>query len=139
MCRNGSSTCPPTFGAFGQFATPFTSVLGEFYLNTSFLSQASGGGELWQWTWNKPTLMPNGTTVIITRNYTYDVAPPANGAAVGAPRVLRRLEWTQGLPNGGSHDARLCTVIDFMEGYTSGAPPVDAFQPPGGVDACVWP
>ena len=148
LCPNGTSACPPDFGHFGKFGTPFTSTLGMYYLNTSFLEHAAGGdGELWQYTDNRPTLMPNGSTVIITRNYTYHLspAPPAvmlsdaeNAAA--APRQLRRLEWTQGLPGDvGSHDARLCTVIDFTQDYVSGAPPLSAFEPPGGVPSCVWP
>ena len=76
--------------------------------------------------------------VVITRNYTYHVAAPGEGEGPSAPRTLKRFEWTQGLPNGGSHDARLCTVVDFTQDYVGGAPPIDAFQPPGGVQSCVW-
>lgn len=144
MCRNGTSECPPNFGHFGDLATPFTNTLGMYYLNTSLLELHDDGVEVWQWTDDHPTLMPNGSTVIITRNYTYHVAPaPAQAAShqngPTAPRPLKRLEWTQGLPNGGSHDARLCTVIDFTQEYVGGAPPVSAFEPVGGVASCVWP
>ena len=40
------------------------------------------------------------------------------------PRALRRFEWTQGLPDAGSHTARLCTVVDFEQDYVDGPPPV---------------
>ena len=33
-CPNGTQACPPRFGGFGDLFTPFTSVLGDFYLNT---------------------------------------------------------------------------------------------------------
>ena len=139
LCANGTSTCPPQFGFFGDFGTPFSGILGMFYLNTTFLETSAQGDDVWQWTWNEPTLMPNGTKVIITRNFTYNVAAPSAHALADAPRALRRLEWTQGLPNGGSHEARLCTVIDFEKDYMEGPPPIDAFEPKGGVGSCVWP
>jgi len=46
-CRNGSRTCPPEFGSFGHMFTPFTDILGDYYLNTSFLAKTDGA-ELWQ-------------------------------------------------------------------------------------------
>ena len=53
-------------------------------------------------------------------------------------RMLRRLEWTQGLPNGGSNAARLCTVIDFTQDYVAGPPPDSEFEPADGIGSCVW-
>ena len=69
MCANGTRACPPTFGHFGEFGTPFTAVLGMNYLNTSFLAvDETSGDELWQWTDVQPTLMPNGTMANVTCN-----------------------------------------------------------------------
>ena len=144
MCPNGTAVCPPDFGHFGDFGTPFTGLLGMYYLNTSFLQLSESGDEVWQWTDNRRTLMANGSYVIITRNYTYHLAPegPPKTAGVAsdasAPRMLRRLEWTQGLPNGGSHAARLCTVIDFTQDYVAGPPPDSEFEPADGIGSCVW-
>lgn len=124
--------CKASFGHFGEFGTPFTGVLGMNYLRTSFLSIDASGDEAWQWMDVHPTLMPNGTTVNITRNYTYHVAPLANGADPMAPRALRRFEWTQGLPNGGDHSFRLCSVFDYTQEYRAGPPDIADFNAPSG-------
>ena len=139
-CPNGTMGCPPTFGHFGDYATPFTSVLGMYYLNTSFLElDATTGDEKWRWTSVQPTLMPNGTTVNITRNYTYYVAPPAPMAEKSAqPRPLHRFEWTQGLPNAGDPSFRFCAVFDYTQDYRAGAPDISHFGPPSS-DMCINP
>ena len=141
MCPNGSMVCPATFGHWGELS-PFTSIFGMNYPNTSFLEiDPTTGEELWQWMWVKPTLMPNGSYVNITRNYTYYLAPIEVGEAGTAAttlRHLRRYEWTQGLPDGGDHSFRFCAVFDFSEDYKPGPPSNASFEPPPGV-TCVNP
>ena len=124
---------PPgaSFGTWGSLNT-FTGVLGMWYLKTSFLGKDDGGADMWQWMDVEPTLMPNGSTVNITRNYTYHLA------AGPEPRALRRFEWTQGLPNGGDHSFRFCNVFDYTQDYHGGAPDASAFGPPPGT-RCVNP
>ena len=93
-CQNGSQTCPPTFGKFGELFTPFTGILGNNYLNTSFL-ESTDVADLWQWGSDLPTLMPNGSYINITRNFTYIVSktPRADGT-----RPLQSFRWTQSIP-----------------------------------------
>lgn len=131
-CSNGSLVCPPTFGNWGQIGTAFTSILGVFYLNTSLLPGASTPFvDLWQWSWTLPTLMPNGTYINVTRNYTYHVGrrPDALGR-----RPLLRYTQTQSIPlRPASPIHRDCFIFDYRTNYTFGPPSDARFKPPAGV------
>jgi cathepsin B len=137
-CPNGTALCPATWGHWGELC-PFTSVFGMWYPNTTFLeTDPATGEELWQWTSVTLTPMPNGSTVNITRNYTYHVAPADPATRAGEPRPLRRYEWTQGLPNGGDPSFRFCAVFDYTQDYQAGPPADTSFGPPAGVP-CINP
>jgi hypothetical protein len=93
-CQNGSKTCPPYFGAFGNDLSPFTAILGMYYLNTTLLD-STAEADLWQWESVIPTKVPNGTKIQvmnITRNYTYTVSKKVEGDGT---RPLLRFQWTQ--------------------------------------------
>ena len=133
ICKNGSKTCPPTFGDFGFGLNAFTSVLGMWYYNTTLLRR-SPASEDWQLEWTLPTRIPlkNGTivTLNVTRNYTYTVSttPQPDGS-----RPLLRYQWTQSIPLEPALPVhRDCFIFDYQTAYKAG--PIDAARwkaPPG--------
>jgi hypothetical protein len=119
-CRNGSRVCPPKFGFFGEGLTPFSSVFGDNYLNTSLL-ESTPTADIWQWEYVNPTLMPNRSIINVTRNYTYTVSktPAADGT-----RPLLRFQWTQSIPLEPALPIhRDCFIFDHTANYTAG--PID--------------
>ena len=132
ICRNGSRACAPTFGGWGSL-NAFTSVLGMYYLNTSFLAHASDA-DLWQWEWVKPTLikLKNGSVVTlnVTRNFTYWVS---RRQLADGTRPLMRYQWTQSIPLRPALPVhRDCFIFDYSTGYVPG--PIDPARwraPPG--------
>lgn len=132
-CRNGSVTCPPSFGTWGSL-DPFTGVLGMNYPNTSLLAGASTSkADVWQWSWVQLTRIPvNGSIKLmnVTRNYTYTVA---KHASPDGSRPLLRFQWTQSIPLQPALPVhRDCFVFDYSKDYVAGAPD-SAFAPPAGV------
>ena len=140
FCKNGSQTCPPTFGDFGfGNLNALTSVLGSNYYATSFLEALpEQGAEVWQWEWVKPTrINVNGSLITynITRNYTYTIADAAHAAADGS-RPVRSFYWTQSIPLRPVLPVhRDCFLFDYRTRYTPG--PIDParWEPAPGV-AC---
>lgn len=129
-CRNGSRTCPPRFGTWGSFLTPFSSVLGMYYDNTTRLSQGDSN-ETWQWETTKLERMPNGTYLNVTWNYTYILArePIADGS-----RPLLRFQWTQSIPLEPALPIhRDCFVFDYTSNYVPGPSEPARWQIPKGV------
>ncbi len=116
-CPNGTVACPPVFGWWGGFNF-FTGVFGMYYPNTTLLSVDEDKSEIWQWEWVNPTLMPNGSYVNITRNFTYFLAPPSKNEN----RTVKRFQWTQGIP-GRPNNNRDCFIFDYQTNYLPG--PVD--------------
>ena len=142
-CKNGSKTCPPTFGFFGQPLTIFDSVLGEYYLNTSLLSVDETKKEaLWQYVSVIPTkINVNGTVKVynITRNYTYTMSSVPNPNTTPPHTItfpLLRYSWTQSCPLCPANDGlnhRDCFLFDYRTDYTSGPVNPAAFKPPPGI------
>lgn len=131
-CPNGTKACPPTFGTWGELFTPFSNILGVYYLNTSLLS-STAESDLWQWGWTQPTRMPNGTFINVTRNYTYAVG---RTAAADGTRPLHRFTWTQSIPLQPAQPVhRDCFIIDYTSEYRQGRVDASRFEAPPGV-AC---
>jgi len=129
-CNNGSRICPPAFGTFGDLFSPFTSILGDYYLNTSLLAHSTEA-DVWQWEWTQPTLMPNGTYINVTRNFTYTVSntPTADGT-----RPLLRFQWTQSIPLQPAVPIhRDCFIFDYTDQYKAGPIDPSRWQVPKGV------
>ena len=144
--NNGSDTCLGTWEHFGQ---PWNGQ--GNYANSSLVSETAEA-QAWQHQHVQETMIPDGKGGIfhvnITRNYTWYVGkdPDADGR-----RALLRYEFTQSIPchrdaQGHQHLNppgslnRDCAVIDYTQGYISGAEAVsgkDVFAPPQGVQSCV--
>ena len=130
ICRNGSRACPPTFGHWGELNGPFSSVLGMFYENTTLLKRTAHS-QIWQWEWTNPTLMPNGTYINVTRNYTYTLGrePDKDGRV-----ALHRFQWTQSIPLQPALPVhRDCFIFDYTTSYKRGPLPASHFEAPHGV------
>jgi hypothetical protein len=129
FCANGSQVCPPTFGHFGHDLSAFTSIMGMYYLNTSLL-ESTATADVWQWEYVNPTLMPNGSHINVTRNYTYTVSKTP---AVDGTRPLLRFQWTQSIPLLPALPVhRDCFIFDYSANYTAGAiDPARWHAPPG--------
>jgi len=131
-CPNGTIACPSVFGWWGEFDTAFTSVLGMFYPNTTLLGVAEDKSEIWQWEWVNPTLMPNGTYINVTRNYTYTLqaADNSHGGLI-SNRTLLRYQWTQSIPLEPALPVhRDCFIFDFRTNYVSGPISPSQWLPP---------
>ena len=129
-----------TFGTWGELFTPFTSVLGMFYLNTTLLSQNQMVDNVlvdkWQWTSieiNVPINVNNSISYHnITRNYTYDVAKTSyiNSNDIETYPLLR-FTWTQSIPLQPALPIhRDCFVFDFTKDYVPGPVDPSKFLPP---------
>ena len=130
VCRNGTRACPPRFGGWGEPLSPFSGVLGVYYPNTTLL-RASPTEEVWQWGYTKPTRMPNGTLIDVTRNYTYVLS---SRRAPDGTRPLLRFQWTQSIPLQPAHPIhRDCFIFDYNASYTPGPPPDARWAPPRGI------
>ena len=128
-CANGSKVCPPSFGKWGELFTPFTGVLGDYYLNTSLID-STPTADVWQWSKTTPTLMPNGTFINVTRNYTYHISKTHR--APDGTRPILRFQWTQSIPLQPVMPLhRDCFIFDYSTSYITGP----TVSPPWGWDS----